>query len=113
MVSLTLNKDIIMGGVAPFNRGGEYLTFLFNQEGEEHLVPKSLFEKSHTIQADFNNHITVNHIASSTFFSLTTYLSGNHQELTPQKVSEMIEAAKSLGLFETVKELSAFFTHEA
>lgn len=100
-----------MGGVAPFNKGGEYLTFLFNHEGEEHLVPKSLFEKSHTFQADYNNHITVNHIASSTFFSLTTYLSGNHQELTQENVSEMIEAAKSLGLLETAQKLAAFFTH--
>lgn len=96
-----------MSEISPFNKSGEYLTFLFHHEDEEHLVPRALFAKSHKIEhlVDYNNQVAITNIASSTFFSLTTYLSGNHQELTADKVEELIAAAKSLGLLETVKEL--------
>lgn len=103
-----------MPDISPFKKSGEYLTFLFHHEDEEHLVPLSLFAKSHTIQhlVDHNNQVPIQNIASNTFFNLTTYLTGNHQELTPEKMSAMIDAAKILGLMDTVKELTQFFTRE-
>lgn len=105
---------ILMRDVSPFKKSEEYLTFLFHQEDEEHLVPLSLFAKSHTIQhlVDYNNQVPIQNIASATFYNLTTYLAGNHQELTQEKMNAMIDAAKILGLMDTVKELSQFFIHE-
>lgn len=101
-----------MNGISPFKKGGEYLTFLFHKDGEEHLVPRSLFPNSHKFQhlVDHNNEIKIENIASSTFFDLTNFLSGNHQKVTPEMVQKMIEAATVLGLVDTVKDLSRFFT---
>ena len=103
-----------MHDVSPFKKSGEYLTFLFSKEDEEHLVPLSLFAKSHTIEhlVDHNNHVPIQNIASATFYNLTTYLSGNHQDLTPEKMSALIDAARILGLMDTVKELSQKFNPE-
>lgn len=107
-----INTKVPMGMISPFGKGGEYLTFLFHKDDEEHLVPRSLFAKSHSIKPDHNNHVYIENIASTTFSHLTSYLIGNHEELNAEKVSAMIDAAKVLGLLEIVKELSSFFNLE-
>lgn len=103
-----------MNDVSPFKKSGEYLTFIFPKEDEEQLIPLSLFAKSHKIQhlVDHNNQIRIPNIASATLSNLTTYLIGKHQELTPEKMTAMIDAAQILGLLDTVKELTQFFTRE-
>lgn len=102
-----------MHDVSPFKKGGEYLTFLFPKEDEEHLVPLSLFAKSHKIQhlVDHDNQVRIP-IASDTLHNLTTYLLGKHEELTAERITAMIDAAQILGLMDTVKELTQFFNHE-
>ncbi len=89
-------------------RSGEYLTFHFSSEGVEHLVPLSLLKESRKIHhlIDHENQVHIKHIASSSFDHLTTYLTGNHEKLSKEKITQMIEAAEFLGLKETVKDLS-------
>lgn len=93
---------------------GEYTTFYLPHDGEEHIVPRSLVEKSEKIRHSIhtshdNSFILPPEIASSTFGDLLDYLSSKTPPLDPKRIQLMIEAARNLEFKEAEDRLTQIF----